>query len=143
MCCFPNVKQAGIARFYTSMNGPLLGSEGKSGGGVAGNFQTNTDWNDFQSTVPYHGRFYIDPATGTVLRMIVEAELKPSDVVHQMDTRIDYGPTRAGQATIIAPLRSVVDLVVVPNGDSGAGGYSTRTALFSSEYSEYRPAQNN
>ena len=140
VCCFPNVKQAGIARFYTSMNGPLLGSEGKSGGGVAGNFQTNTDWNRFQSTVPYHGRFYIDPATGAVLRMIVEAELKPSDVVHQMDTRIDYGAARVGQRAMIVPLRSIVDLVVVPNGESGAGGYSTRTALFSSEYSDYRSA---
>lgn len=142
VCCFPNVKQAGIARFYTSTTGPLLGAE-RGGGGVAGNFQTNTDWNEFKSTVPCQGRFYIDPATGAVLRMIVEAEFKPSDVVHQMDTRIDYGPVKAGQGTSLVPVRSVVNLVVVPNGDSGAGGYSTRTALFSSEYSEYHPAQSN
>lgn len=141
VCCFPDVKQAGIARFYTSMNGPLLGSEGKSGGGVAGNFQTNTDWNHFRSTVPYNGRFYIDPATGAVLRIIVEAEFKPSDVVHQMDTRIDYSPVKAGQKIVIAPVRSVINLVVVPNGESGAGGYSTRTVLFSSEYSEYHISQ--
>lgn len=142
VCCFPNVKQAGIARFYTSTTGPLLGAE-RGGGGVAGNFQTNTDWNEFKSTVPYHGRFYIDPATGAVLRMIVEAEFKPSDMVHQMDTRIDYGPMKAGQGTLLVPVRSVVNLVVVPNGESGAGGYSTRTALFSSEYSEYHPAKSN
>ena len=142
VCCFPIVKQAGIARFYTSTTGPLLGAE-RGGGGVAGNFQTNTDWNEFKSLVPCHGRFYIDPATGAVLRMIVEAEFKPSDVVHQMDTRIDYGPVKAGKGTFLVPLRSVVNLVVVPNGDSGAGGYSTRTALFSSEYSEYHPTQSN
>jgi len=142
VCCFPNVKQAGIARFYTSTTGPLLGAE-RSGGGVAGNFQTNTDWNDFKSIVAYHGHFYIDPATGTVLRIIVEAEFKPSDVVHQMDTRIDYGPVKAGQKTLIAPVRSVINLVVVPNGESGAGGYSQRTALFSSEYSEYHISESN
>ena len=87
-----------------------------------------------------HTGRHADPATGAVLRMIVEAELKPSDVVHQMDTRVDYGAARVGQKAMIVPLRSIIDLVVVPNGESGAGGYSTRTALFSSEYSDYRSA---
>lgn len=140
VCCFPNVKQAGVARFYTSTTGPLLGAE-RGGGGVAGNFQTNTDWNEFKSIVPYHGRLYIDPATGSVLRVVVEAAFKPSDVVHQMDTRIDYGPAKTGLGTFVVPVRSVVNLVVVPNGESGAGGYSTRTALFSSEYSDYHSSQ--
>jgi len=141
ICCFPVVEQAGVARFYSSTTGPILGSDrGSGGGGVSGNFQTNTRWNDFKSTVPYHGRIYIDPDTGVVLRLIVEAELKPSDVVHQFDTRIDYGPVKVGQGTLIVPISSVINSVVVPNGDSGAGGYSTRTSLFSSEYSEYRPA---
>lgn len=143
VCCFPNVRQAGIARFYSSMTGPVLGAERGVGGGVAGNFQTNTDWNEFRSTVPYHGRFYIDPDSGTVLRMIVETEMKPSDVVHEMTTRIDYGQVKAGQGTFFAPVRSVVDLVVVPNGESGAGGYSTRTSLFNSEYSEYHVTPSN
>jgi hypothetical protein len=142
VCCFPSVKQAGIARFYTPSTGPLLGAE-RGGGGVAGNFQTNTDWNEFRSTAPCHGRFYIDPATGAVLRMIIEAELKPTDVVHQMDTRIDYGPVKIGQGTLLVPMRSMINLVVVPNGESGAGGYSTRTTLFNSEYSEYHPAPTN
>jgi hypothetical protein len=144
ICCFPVVEQAGVARFYSSTTGPILGSDrGSGGGGVSGNFQTNTKWNDFKSTVPYHGRIYIDPDTGIVLRLIVEAELKPSDVVHQLNTRIDYGPVKAGQGTLIVPISSVINSVVVPNGDSGAGGYSTRTTLFSSEYSEYRPAHSN
>ena len=143
VCCFPNVRQAGIARFYSSMTGPVLGAERGVGGGVAGNFQTNTDWNEFKSGAPYHGYFYIDPDSGTVVRMIVEAEMKPSDIVHEMVTRIDYGLAKVGQSTFIVPVRSVVNLVVVPNGESGAGGYSTRTSLFSSEYSEYRLSPSN
>ena len=75
--------------------------------------------------------------------MIIEAELKPTDVVHQMDTRIDYGPVKIGQGTLLVPMRSMINLVVVPNGESGAGGYSTRTTLFNSEYSEYHPAPTN
>jgi hypothetical protein len=144
VCCFPDIKQAGVARFYTPSTGPVLGAEKASGGGgVAGNFQTNTYWHDFKASVPYHGSLFIDPETGIVLRMIVETDLKPSDVVHQLDTRIDYGPVKAGQGTFIVPVKSVIISVVVPNGESGAGGYSTRTTLFSSEYSEYRPAHSN
>lgn len=141
VCCFPQIRQAGIARFYTSTTGPILGAEGGGGGGgVAGNLQTNTDWNEFKSTVPYSGKLFIDPETGTVLRLIVEDELKPSDVVHQLETRIDYAPVKAAQGTFILPIRSFLNSVVVPNGESGAGGYSTRTTLFHSEYSEYHVA---
>ena len=31
-----------------------------------------------------------------------------------------------------------INSVVVPNGESGAGGYSTRSILLTSAYSEYR-----
>jgi hypothetical protein len=144
VCCFPDVKQAGVARFYTSTTGPLFGGErGAGGGGVSGNLQTNTEWHDFKASVPYHGRLFIDPETGIVLRMIVETDLKTSDVVHQMDTRIDYGPVKVGQGTFVVPVKSVINSVVVPNGESGAGGYSTRTTLFRSEYSEYHPVHSN
>jgi hypothetical protein len=70
--------------------------------------------------------------------MISEAELKPSDVVHQLDTRVDFGAVKTSQGTVMAPVRTVITSVVVPNGESGAGGYSTRCTLFVSEYSEYR-----
>ena len=72
--------------------------------------------------------------------MIVESELKPSDLVHQMDTRIDYGLVKAGQGTFVVPIRALVNSIVVPNGDSGDGTYSTRCTLFVSEYSGYRPS---
>lgn len=140
VCCFPAIRQAGIARFYSSSTArAVAGSESSGGaGGVTGNFQTNTDWHDFRATVPYHGKLFIDPNTGTVLRMIVESELKPSDLVHQMDTRVDYGQVKAGQSTFMVPVKAIVNSIVVPNGDSGAGSYSTRCTLFVSEYSDYR-----
>ena len=64
--------------------------------------------------------------------------MKPGEVVHQLDTRIDYAPVKAGQGTFVVPVKSVVNSVVVPNGESGAGGYSTRCTLLSSQYSDYR-----
>lgn len=141
ICCFPNVKQTGVARFYTSMSaGALAGSEaaGGGGGGVAGNFQTSTTWHNYKTTAPYHGEFFIDPDTGIVMRMITEAELNPSDVVHQVDTRIDYGPLKIGNKMLVAPVRTIVNTLVIPNGDSGAGGYSTRRTLFIAEYKDYK-----
>jgi hypothetical protein len=138
VCCFPNINQAGIASFYSSTTGPMLGNQGTGPTGVTGNFQTTTEWHEFKANPSYRGRLFIDPDSGVVVRMIVEADLKPSDVVHQLDTRVDFGPVKAGAASFIAPVRSVVNSVVVPNGDSGAGGYSTRCTLLSSEFTDYR-----
>ncbi|HET6207086.1 MAG TPA: hypothetical protein VFD98_09765 [Terracidiphilus sp.] len=139
VCCFPNINQTGKANFYTATTAATLGGgAGGGGGGATGNFQTHTEWRDFKSTVPYHGRVFIDPGNGIILRMIIEAELKPSDMVHQLDTRIDFGPVKAGQGTIIAPIRSVINSVVVPNGEAQAGGYKTRCTLFTSDYTDYR-----
>jgi hypothetical protein len=139
VCCFPNINQTGKANFYTATTAATLGGgAGGGGGGATGNFQTHTEWHDFKGTVPYHGRFFIDPESGIILRMIVEAELKPSDMVHQLDTRIDFGPVKVGNVTIIAPIRSVINSVVVPNGEAQTGGYKTRCTLFSSDYTDYR-----
>jgi len=139
VCCFPKINQAGVANFYSSTSGTALGGGGGGpGGGVTGNFQTNTEWQNYKGTPAYHGEFFIDPESGIVVRMIVEAELKPSDVVHQLDTRIDYGPVKAGDRTLIAPVKTFVNTVVVPNGDSGAGGYKTRCTLFTAEYKDYQ-----
>lgn len=137
VCCFPDLVQTGIARFYSSTTGPLLGG-GSGVGGVSGNMQTTTNWHNYKTTVPYHGEFFIEPSTGIVLRMIVQNELKPSEVVHQLDTRIDYGPAKANGQLLLVPVRTIINTVVVPNGDSGAGGYTTRCTLFTSEYKDYR-----
>lgn len=140
VCCFPDVIQSGIARFYTATTGPVMGGGGGGGGGVAGNMQTSTNWHNYKATAPYHGQLFIDAATGIVVRMSTMAELNPSEVVHQVDTRIDYGPVKVGDAMLMVPVKTVIITEVVPNGDSGAGGYTTRRTLFTSEYKNYQVA---
>jgi len=137
VCCFPKINQAGIATFYTASTAPVL-APGASGGGATGNFQTNTEWHEFKTTAPYHGSLFIDPDTGIVWRMIVEAELKPSQVVHQLDIRVDFGAVKTIHGAFVVPVKTVINSVVVPNGESGAGGYSTRNILLSSQYSDYK-----
>jgi hypothetical protein len=141
VCCFPNVDQAGVAMFYTSTTAQAL-SQGASSntGGVAGDFQTNTEWHGYKAIVGYHGELFIDPDTGVVLRMITQAEMKPGDVVHRVDTRVDYGAVQVGAQTLIVPVKTIVDTEVAPNGDSNMGPYKTRRTLFTSEFKDYQPA---
>jgi len=136
VCCFPKVNQTGIASFYTATTALTLGS-GSGGGGVSGNFQTSTNWNDFKTTAPYHGEFFIAPDTGVVVRLITQAEFQPSEIVHALDTRTDFGPVKVGDKLFMVPVRSYVDTLVVPNGDSGAASYTTRRTLFTSAYEDY------
>ncbi|HWE83447.1 MAG TPA: hypothetical protein VG267_00780 [Terracidiphilus sp.] len=140
VCCFPKIDQQGVAHFYTPSTASAFGGDASSGGGVAGDWQTTTDWHDFRTAVPYHGEFFVDPDTGSVLRLITQAEFKPSDLVHQVDTRVDYGTVRAGARTVFVPVKSFINTLVVPGGDSGAQMYSTRTTLFTSEFTTYRTA---
>jgi hypothetical protein len=138
VCCFPNVDQTGVARFSSAS---LAGASGGGSGGATGNFQTTTDYsNHFKANgIPYHGEFFIDPETGIVVRMITQLELKQSDVVHQEDTRIDYGPAQVGDKSLVLPMRTVINTEVVPNGDSQAAGrFSTRSTLFTIEYKNYQ-----
>jgi len=138
VCCFPESEQAGMVQFSSASTGSLNGG---SGGGAKGNFQTNTSYTKyFKQTPSYHGELFVDPATGTVARLIAEADLKSTDLVHQVDTRIDYAPVKVGSQTLIVPVKTVTDTEVVPNGDSGTGGYSIRRTLFTAEFKNYQVA---
>jgi hypothetical protein len=134
VCCFPKIDQTGTARLSGQNGFGAPGGSQGSGGGAKGNFQTNTEYELYKTVAPYHGEFFVDPDTGTVVRMITMADLKQSDVVHQVDTRIDYGPATAGDKQLVLPLRTIVDTVVVPYGESGGGGYHERVTLFTSEF---------
>ncbi|KAA6457952.1 hypothetical protein DYQ86_21550 [Acidobacteria bacterium AB60] len=136
VCCFPKIDQTGTARFSSAGTGIGTGGGGAIGsaGGAKGNFQTNTNYDPYKTVTPYRGEFFIDPDTGTVVRLITWDELKNTDVVHQLDTRVDYGPVTVGDKSLVLPIKTIVDTEVVPYGESGAGGYHTRDTLFTSEY---------
>jgi hypothetical protein len=123
-CCFPVTSDTG-----------RYGYEG-----VEPNMQTATDWIDFKTVAGYHGEFFIDPATGTIVRLVTQAELKPTDFVHQEDMRIDYGPVYVGDQTYVQPVDSFTLTEVVPNGDNYAARYSVRHTLFAVTYGSYQPA---
>jgi hypothetical protein len=141
-CCFPDTDQTGSLHYAmaTGTTGPGGGGPSNTQATAKGNLQTNTTWKNYKATVPYHGEVFINPETGIVVRLVTEAEFKSSDVVHQEDERIDYGPVAVGGKTLIVPVKSVINTEVVPNGDSGSGKYTTRRTLFTVEYKDYQAA---
>jgi len=123
-CCFPVTQDTGS-----------MGYEGTDA-----NFQTGTDWKAFKTIVGYRGEFFIDPDTGIIRRVVTQAELKPTDFVHQEDMRIDYGPAEVAGKVYILPQDSFTITEVVPNGDNYAARYSVRHTLFNVTYRNYQLA---
>jgi VWFA-related protein len=73
---------------------------------VAGEADPN-DLHPFHQIAGYHGEFAIDPATGTVLRVTAQADLKPTDPLVIADIMVQYGPVELGGSSYICPLKSV------------------------------------
>ncbi len=59
----------------------------------------------------YHGRIAVDPANGTVFRIAVQADLKPTDPISRADILVEYEPVEIGGRSYICPVKSVAILV--------------------------------
>ena len=55
----------------------------------------------------YHGSIWLDPETGTVLRITMEAELKDSDPFRKAAILVEYGSVQIGNGRFICPVRSL------------------------------------
>jgi hypothetical protein len=55
----------------------------------------------------YHGEIAVNPADGSILRVTMVAELKPSDPITKADLMVEYGPVEIGGMTYICPVKSV------------------------------------
>ncbi len=64
----------------------------------------------------YHGSLWIDPATGTILRITIIAGVKHSSNLVRAATLEDYGPIRIGGRSLVCPIRSLAlsDALVRP-----------------------------
>jgi hypothetical protein len=69
----------------------------------------------FQAFPSYHGSIAIIPATGTILRMTLEADSKRGDPISHVTSAIEYGPITIGERVYICPLRSVTTMTVESN----------------------------
>lgn len=67
----------------------------------------NGDHVYFRQFSGYQGEIAIDPSTGAIFRLVLKADLKPSDPIVQADILVEYGPVEIGGKTYICPLRGV------------------------------------
>ena len=70
----------------------------------------------FHDNPAYHGEIALEPKTGAVLRMTLEAESRPNDPVSHVASVVEYGPVVLGSRRSICPLRSLTFMVEEANG---------------------------
>jgi VWFA-related protein len=97
-CCVRDAK---------SIGGPRVVYGGGRNQGPSQYLSNSVSFQPFVETPGYHGSISIDPATGTVLRITIETELSRFDPLKRAAIAIEYGPVRIGDASFIAPVRSV------------------------------------
>ena len=126
-CCFPQVSQAG-----------QMSMRGTETPGGAGNYQSQDSWKNWKATVPYHGQIFVNPETGVVGRLIIQADLKGSDPVRVESQRIDYGPEKVGDKTLVVPVQTLIDTVEQPYPDDVQARFIMRHTLFAADYKDYK-----
>jgi hypothetical protein len=55
----------------------------------------------------YHGSLWLDPATGTILRITIEADAKGGAPFQRASILVEYGPVQIGDSKFICPVKSV------------------------------------
>ena len=61
----------------------------------------------FHQMAGYHGQITVDPATGNILRLTLEAELKAGDPVSRAGILVEYAPVEIGGKIYICPEKSI------------------------------------
>jgi hypothetical protein len=62
---------------------------------------------DMQQQSGYHGEVAIDAATGTIVRITVQADLDPGMPIARADIMVEYGAVEIGAKKYFCPVRSV------------------------------------
>jgi len=87
----------------------------------------NSDKGDAEVATGYHGEVAIDPSTGTILRLTVQADLPFGSPILEGDMMVEYGPVEIGGKTYTCPVRSV-SISLTMEGLAGGTGSLGRSA---------------
>jgi len=69
--------------------------------------QYGLEVNVLRQRAGYHGEMTIDPATGSIMRITVEADLPTGNPITRADIAVEYGPQEIGGKTYICPSRGI------------------------------------
>jgi VWFA-related protein len=81
---------------------------GRNGGGQGASAgMERSDTSMFHEISGYHGYFSVDPETGTVLRIVIDADLRADAPIQRAAMMVEYAPVKIGDASFVCPVRSV------------------------------------
>jgi VWFA-related protein len=81
----------------------------------------------------------VDAATGTIVRITIEADLKPEDLIHRASMMVEYGPVKIGDAVNVCPTRSVtISELFQQNNAHGTLQSTNITQINEVEFLNYR-----
>lgn len=106
-----------------TIEGPSAGGRGRRSGmgpQILSAQSAAGDSHTFRETPGYHGTLSIDPATGAILRITLEAELNPGDPLLHAAIMIEYGPVPIGNRSFICPVRSLAITLAEFGSDGSA-----------------------
>jgi hypothetical protein len=86
----------------------------------------------------YHGSLWLDPATGTVLRVTIESDPKESAPFRSATILVEYGPVQISGSRFICPVRSVAISVAVPDSQTPFGDDDPTHWLNETLFTQYR-----
>jgi VWFA-related protein len=91
----------------TGISGSHLLYSGNRRAPLVADMPRTTEMRTATDTPGYHGEIAIDPSTGAVLRLTIEADLSSGDPLMRAATMIEYGPVTLGGRQFICPMRSL------------------------------------
>jgi VWFA-related protein len=71
------------------------------------NIPKESELKTYGETPAYHGEIAIDPTTGAVMRITIQAELSSGNPLRRAQTMIEYRPVAIGDRKFICPVRSL------------------------------------
>jgi hypothetical protein len=97
------------------------GGRGRGGGGGQNLNQPDADAEPYLATPGYHGSLSIDPATGIILRITLEADLHDRGPIALAENEVVYSAVSIGDRAYVRPVRSVAISQEQPASDPRPG----------------------
>jgi VWFA-related protein len=117
--------------------GVRLQQGGRRGGGVPPPSDLQDDpAKHFHKMPAYHGSLFIDPASGAILRITMQAELDIDGPVTRADVLVEYGPVMIGDRKYICPLLSL-GLTQGPAGSNATLGSIPDRQITEASFTQY------
>jgi hypothetical protein len=104
---------------------PNGSARGTAGIGVTPSAVGSTKASIVHNRPGYHGSLWLDPASGTVLRITIQANSKDSAPFRRAAMMVKYGPVKIGDEMFICPVRSLALSGAFADAETEMGGAAT------------------